>query len=209
MIFTSLTSPMPVLTMQPRLLFPLIMLLFTFNCYSAVNITADIPAFNGRWVIDEELSDDTDKQVEKAIKASGGRIQSRGRGKGRYKGGPKEQAMYDHISYDEILVFDYMDPEFRLRYEDGYERVFFSDGRQRTVSASGTSVGDHLDFSFASWVENSLVVESRPRDGGWTNETYTLESDTQQLRVKMVLKPSSFAEPIHILRIYIRDIKAD
>ncbi len=52
------------------------------------------PAFNGVWVINEELSDDTDKQVEKAIKDSGGKVgRTKKKGKGRYKGGPPEQAM--------------------------------------------------------------------------------------------------------------------
>ena len=31
-------------------------------------------AFAGTWVVNEELSDDTDKQVEKAIKAAGGKV---------------------------------------------------------------------------------------------------------------------------------------
>src|SRR5690606_12127565 len=62
-------------------------------------------AFNGQWVINEKLSDDTDKQVEIAIIAAGGRAQ-RG-GKGRYRGGPEEHALYDHISYDEVLEFNY------------------------------------------------------------------------------------------------------
>lgn len=161
--------------------------------------------FQGQWIINHELSDDTDRQVEVAIKKAGGRIQSGGRkGKGRYRGGPPEQALYDHISYDEVLQLHYSEPEFRLVYEEDFERVFYTDNRKRVVSASGSTAGDGQDFSFASWSGNKLIVESRPRDGGWIHETYQLENDNQQLRIKLELKPSSFSEPINIIRIYNR-----
>jgi hypothetical protein len=163
------------------------------------------PSFIGSWQINLKLSDDTDKRVEESIRAAGGRPDSGGkRGKGRYKGGPPEQALYDHISYDETLVFVQNEPEFRLTYADGFERVFYSDNRKRIVSASGTAAFDKQDFSFASWDGNKLLVESRPRDGGWINETFELLLASGQLRVTLELKPSSFGEPIHIVRIYDR-----
>ncbi|MFT7461197.1 MAG: hypothetical protein ACI909_003894, partial [Planctomycetota bacterium] len=134
----------------------------------------DNAALNGVWVINEALSDDTDKQVEKAIKAAGGKVtRTKKKGKGRYKGGPPEQALYDHISYDDILHFQYKTPEFHLTYDEGFERVFHSDDRQRSVSASGIPRGERRDFAFASWSgPHKLFVESRPRDGGRTSEVY-------------------------------------
>ena len=167
------------------------------------------PAFNGVWVINEELSDDTDKQVEKAIKAAGGKLgRTKKKGKGRYKGGPPEQALYDHISYDDILQFQYNTPEFHLIYDEGFERIFHSDGRRRTVSASGTPRAERKDFAFASWSgSGTLYVESRPRDGGKTSEVYTLEkSETGEdlLRVELKLKPLMFGGPLHIVRVYQR-----
>ena len=159
-------------------------------------------AFNGKWIFEEELSDDTDKQVEKAIKNAGGRA-TRKKGKGRYKGGPEEQAIYDHISYDEILTISYKQPEFRLTYDEGFNRVFHTDGRGRSVSASGKSIGDNKDFSFASWVnENRFIVESRPRDGGSIAETYSLSADGNQMTVELHLEPRSFMYPIEIIRVY-------
>ena len=161
--------------------------------------------FNGRWLVNEELSDDTDARVEKAILQAGGRLPRTGKkGKGRYKGGPKEQEIYDHISYDETLEFYYRAPEFRLAYEDGFERRFYSDNRKRVISASGTVTGDNQDYSFASWDGLRLLVESRPRDGGVIFETYELVPDSLQLKVSLELKPSSFSEPISITRIYDR-----
>jgi len=163
------------------------------------------PDYSGNWQINLKLSDDTDKRVEESIRAAGGRPNSGGkRGKGRYKGGPPEHALYDHISYDETLVFAQKEPEFRLTYADGFERVFYSDNRKRVVSASGTAAFDKQDFSFASWDGDKLLVESRPRDGGWINETFEVLTVTGQLRVTLELKPSSFGEPIHIVRIYDR-----
>jgi len=168
-----------------------------------------IPAFNGVWVINEELSDDTDKQVEKAIKASGGKVtRTKKRGKGRYKGGPPEQALYDHISYDDVLHFHYQSPEFRLSYDEGFERVFHSDGRRRSASASGIPRSERKDYAFASWSDsNKLFVESRPRDGGRTNEIYSLEkseSGEDLLRVELKLNPLLFSGPLNIVRVYQR-----
>ena len=161
--------------------------------------------FNGSWIINGKLSDDTDHQVEVSIRESGGKPDSGGkRGKGRYKGGPPEQALYDHLSYDEILEFNYNEPEFRLVYADGFERVFYSDNRKRVVSASGMAASDKQDASFATWDGDRLLVESRPRDGGWINETYELIPETGQLRVTLEAKPSSFGDPINIIRIYER-----
>lgn len=161
--------------------------------------------FNDEWIVNEELSDDTDYQVERSILEAGGRLPRTGKkGKGRYRGGPPEQALYDHMSYDDTLSFHYAPPEFRVVYDHGFERVFYSDNRKRVVSASGTAAGDDQDFSFATWDDDRLLVESRPRDGGWILETYELTGQGQQLQVSLELNPSSFAEPIYITRIYDR-----
>ena len=101
-------------------------------------------------------------------------------------------------------MFEQNEPAFRLIYADGFERVFYSDNRKRVVSASGTAAFDKQDFSFASWDGDKLLVESRPRDGGWINETFEILTVSGQLRVTLELKPSSFGEPINIVRIYDR-----
>ena len=162
------------------------------------------PQLEGYWVINYELSDDTDKQVEKAIKDGGGRLpHTDKKGKGRYKGGPADQQFYDHISYDDNLRIQDNEPEFRFSYEEGFERVFYSDNRGRSVSASSLQSGEGKDYSFASWEGSKLVVESRPLDGGHAMETYTIDPDGH-LRVEMHLKPLMFPAPIDIVRVYDR-----
>ena len=163
----------------------------------------DTDKFNGVWVINEELSDNTDKRVEKAIKKMGGKIKRpKKKGKYRYKGGPAEQELYDHLAYSEILRFHYVEPEFILLYDNDFKRVFYSDGRGRTVSASGSAARE--DYSFAAWDGNALYVEARPRDGGTTSEVYSLQSQGDQLRIELKLKPVSFGVPVEITRIYDR-----
>lgn len=162
------------------------------------------PQLDGYWVINADLSDDTDKQVEKAIKAGGGRLpHTDKKGKGRYKGGPDDQKMYDHLSYDEVLRIQDNEPEFRLSYAEGYERVFYSDNRSRTVSASSLQSGEREEYSFAYWEGDKLAVESRPLDGGNIMETYSLDPDGR-LRVVLHLKPLTFMAPIDIVRVYDR-----
>ena len=182
----------------------LLCLVFSMSA-SSQNAIPDYQLFLGDWVINEELSDDTDRQVEFAIRAAGGRPpRTDKKGKGRYRGGPEEHAVYDHLSYDDPLHFQYQPPEFQLVYDDGYERIFHSDNRKRVVSASGTISGDNLDFAFASWDNNRLLIETRARDGGWIYEV--IEATQDSLTVTLQLKPSSFREPINIKRIYNKPI---
>ena len=160
---------------------------------------------DGRWVVNYELSDDTDIQVEKAIKAAGGRIRDTGKkGRGRYKGGPPEQELYDHLSYDEVLVIRRDKPRFLFSYDEGFEREFFSDNRGRSVSASSLQSGERHDYAFAYWDNGKLVVEARPRDGGKTHETYHLDPATGQLNVELELRPLTFLQPVQIRRVYDR-----
>ena len=160
-------------------------------------------AFEGIWVLNEDLSDDTDKQVEKAIKKAGGKARTKKKGKGRYRGGPVEQKLYDHIAYDEVLMISLDLPEVKFVYQEDFERIFYTDGRsRRSTSISGSR--ERQDFSFGSLEGNTLFVEARPRDGGRTTEAYKLEANGTRLRVTMSLEPLSFLEPIEIVRVYER-----
>lgn len=180
-------------------------LLFFSSPVFPANAGEPVAAIAGIWVIDEGASDNTDKQVEKAIKKAGGRIpRTNKKGKERYRGGPPDQEMYDHISYDNILQIEINDPEVQFSYPEGYQRVFYTDDRRRTVSASGDSKSARQDYSFADWEDGKLIVESRPRDGGRITETYSLRAGGQQLRLEVELKPSSFLVPIELVRIFNR-----
>ncbi|MDP1931329.1 MAG: hypothetical protein Q8L60_07730 [Gammaproteobacteria bacterium] len=161
----------------------------------------------GTWTINEQLSDDPDEQVEAAIIAAGGRVERRWFGrkeKGRYRGGPEEHELYDRISYDEVLRIDYDEPEFWFGYADGYQRVFHMDGRTQVIGANDHYSNGAQDFSFGDWEEDTLIVEARPRDGGFTMETYTLEANNTRLRVELRIKPGNFGAPIRMTRVYDR-----
>lgn len=163
-------------------------------------------AIVGDWVINDELSDDTDDQVEAAIRAGGGRA---GRGffnntEDFYRGGPPEHELYDRVSYDDALRIRYQEPEFRFTYEDGFERVFHSDGRRRRTTAADFYSEGGSDWSFAYFEGNTLVVEGQPRDGGFTIETYSVEAGGERLRIRMRIQPDNFAEPIVLTRVFDR-----
>lgn len=164
---------------------------------------------NGDWKINEKLSDVTDTQVEAAIKRAGGKVERRwfkGGEKEFYRGGPAEQEMYDRISYDMVLSIHFEDPEFQFVYADNFTRVFHSDARRRSTDASTFYKEGAADFSFAQWEANALIVEARPRDGGFTMETYTLHTNNQQLHVKMLIEPDNFGAAISLTRVYDRVI---
>ena len=161
----------------------------------------------GNWLINEELSDNSDDQVEEAIKEGGGKVPRRffrKRPEDFYRGGPPEQELYDRISYDDVLRIEYADPEFTFTYADDYQRIFHTDGRRRSTTANSFYAEGGEDFSFANWEAAALVVEARPRDGGFTLETYTLEEGGNRLRVEMTIEPDSFRGAISLTRVYDR-----
>lgn len=160
----------------------------------------------GEWVINDDLSDNTDDQVEEAIEAGGG---EGGRGffnrrEDFYRGGPPEHELYDRISYDDILTIEYSDPEIRFTYENGFERVFHTDGRRRRTTANDFFEEGGSDWSEGNFEAGALVVEARPRDGGFATEIYTLENDGNRLRIEMLIQPLSFREPIELVRYFDR-----
>lgn len=163
-------------------------------------------ALAGDWVINDELSDNTDDQVEAAIEAGGGKG-SRGLFNNRedfYRGGPPEHELYDRISYDDVLTIRYQAPEFQFTYEDGYQRVFHTDGRRRRTTAADFYSEGGSDWSFGYFEDNTLVVEGQPRDGGFTVETYSLQAGGQRLRIEMLIQPDSFREPVNLVRVFER-----
>ncbi len=161
-------------------------------------------AFAGEWVINSELSDDTDKQVEQALRAMGQKIDRCWFGceEDRYRGGPVEQELYDHLSYDKTLQITLGEPEYVFTYDDGFRRSVYTDGRSQSVSLTG--LDEVEDFSMAHWEGSQLMVEARPRDGGFANETYSLINNGTQLRVVMYIEPGSFTEPVTLTRVYDR-----
>ena len=163
--------------------------------------------FEGAWIINDELSDNTDDAVEAAIKQAGGKTKNwflRRRPEDYYRGGPKEQELYDRISYDDVLTIAIDDPELRFEYADGYTRVFHSDGRRRRTTANSFYEEGGEDFSFANWSAGELIVEARPRDGGFTLETYSLIDDGRRLRIDMRIEPDSFGAAVELVRVFDR-----
>ena len=160
----------------------------------------------GSWQINEQLSDNTDERVEEAIKKAGGKVNRRWfsrKQEDRYRGGPEDQELYDRISYDDVLTISHQESEFLFVYADDFRRVFYSDGRRQRAGASEFYQSGGQDNSFASWEGQVLQVEARPRDGGYSLESYTL-IDNNRLRVEMEIRPASFGATILLTRIYDR-----
>lgn len=158
---------------------------------------------SGTWHFNRDLSDSTDRQVEESLRAAGQKVRRRlfSRDNERYRGGPEEQAMYDHISYDTILEISRHDDHYLFSYE-GYERPVYTDDRERSVSLS--NLGEVSDFSLGHWEGETFLVEGHPRDGGFINERYQLIENGTRLEAELYLKPRVFSHPIEVTRIYDR-----
>ncbi|MGJ8688095.1 MAG: hypothetical protein ACSHXZ_01120 [Gammaproteobacteria bacterium] len=178
-----------------------------FLCGHAVAAESPDRLIVGNWVINEELSDDPDEAVEAAIIRAGGKVSRswfKKEKKGRYRGGPEEQEVYDRLSYDTVLRIAYDEPEFWFGYADGFQRVFHSDGRSQSIGASEHYSNGAQDFAFAQWEGETLYVEGRPREGGFTLETYSVQGNGSQLRVELELRPKNFGATVMMVRIYDR-----
>lgn len=162
------------------------------------------PRLAGSWVINESLSESTDRAVEAALRASGEKVQRRlfDNSKERYRGGPADHELYDRISYDTALQISLGEELYEFTYEDGYSRPVYLDNRSQSVSLNALDQVE--DFSMAHWENDRLLVEGRARDGGFAEETYTLLNNGAQLQVDLYIQPRSFRVPIELRRIYDR-----
>lgn len=167
-------------------------------------IAQDAGSLAGAWTVNTELSDNTDKQVEIALRAMGEKVKRCWLRceEDRFRGGPEEQELYDRISYDKRLRITSGDTAYVFTYDDGYTRPVYLDGRSQSVSL--TSLDTVEDFSFGHWEGDRLLVEARPRDGGFANETYTLTDGGSRLRAELYIHPRSFSVPVEIVRVYDR-----
>ena len=165
------------------------------------------PALAGNWIINTELSDNTDKKVERVLRNMGEKINRCWLkcADDRYRGGPKEQELYDRLSYDKTLSIELNEPAYLFTYEDNFQRPVYTDGRSQSVSLNRLETV--ADFSFAHWEGNKLLVEARPRDGGFANESYSLLEGGTRLKVEMYIHPAAFTEAIELVRIYDRIVK--
>ncbi len=165
-------------------------------------------ALAGEWIANLDESDDIDELIEDQVSLRGGNIEpSPGMSRsdrGRYRGGPPEQAFYDHVSYDDGMLIEPQGEEFRLvhRHPQGdLERRF---GRIGGRSVSASDARERKDYSFYYWDGNTLVVESRPRDSGRAKERYSIDPDSGRLKVELDLSPTTFSGRIQAIRYYDR-----
>ena len=183
-------------------LLPLTALLtLLWGAEAAAQPTADL---TGRWTVNTKLSDDTDDQVEEALRRAGEKITRSwfNRDKEFYRGGPVEQELYDRLSYDTVLAIDPVGDHFRFTYADDFSREVFTDDRSRAVSLTGLDAVE--DFSLGHVEDERFVIETHPRDGGVIYETYRLLDQGLRLEVELELQPSSFTESITLRRVYDR-----
>ena len=165
--------------------------------------SAQESALSGSWIINTELSDITDDKVELAIIAAGGKA-TKGffnRDTEYYRGGPVEQELYDFISYEPTLSISVTPAEYTFQY-GAFSRPVYMDNRGNRVSLGGST--EITDFSFGHWENNQLFVEGRPRDGGFTDERYSISEDGMQLSVELFLEPKFFGAAIELMRVYDR-----
>ncbi len=169
----------------------------------AVCAQAD-PALVGHWRINDKLSDDTDDQVEKGMKASGEKVEHSwfDRRKDKYRGGPADQELYDRLSYDPVLTITQQNNSYMFEYADDFRTTIYTDNRSHSVSLNALEQSE--DFQLGIWEAGLFLVEMHPRDGGYVNATYALIEGGKRLQAGFVIKPGTFTSEIKLKRVYDR-----
>ncbi len=166
------------------------------------------PELAGTWRFNEDLSDNTDRAVEKALREAGERVRRRflDRREDIHRGGPPEQELYDRLSYDRLLEIDLSGEVYHFTYADEFVRPIYTDNRSHSVNL--TELESVEDFSLGHWENGKLLVEAHPRDGGIAEETYTLIDGGTRLQVDFTIHPRSFEVPIELTRVFDRQAEA-
>ncbi len=183
-----------------------LLLLATVLTAGTVLAQAD-PALPGHWRVNDKLSDNTDDKVEKAMEASGAKLQKKwfDKRKDKYRGGPADQELYDRLSYDPVLTISEQADSYLFEYADGYKSVVYTDNHSHAVSLNALEASD--DFLMGQWDGRKFQVEMHPRDGGYVNATYELieaGKNGKRLQANFTIKPGSFTEIIKLERVYDR-----
>jgi hypothetical protein len=189
-----------------------LLLLVSYVPLTAVVAQTD-PGVAGHWRINTGLSDDTDDEVEKALKTSGSKVETKwfDRRKDKYRGGPADQELYDRFSYDPVLTITPQGDNYVFEYADNFKSVVYTDNSSHTVSLNALETAE--DFLEGQWKDGKLLVEMHPRDGGYVYATYALvdasksngrNKNSKRLQVSFIIKPGSFLDEFKLKRVYDR-----
>ena len=186
------------------------------------------PDLSGTWLLNEEFSDDIEAKLQEARRqrrsrsAPGSRggmgrggMGGRGSGSGpsggmppmgeRRPGGrdPEEmrRRMQQLVQGLEILLINYEDPMLSIRFADGRQRAFRTDGKKQSRKTADGAV-----VTRAKWKKDGLltVFTSTPW-GRETTETYELITETDQLRLITEIHQASGMPPLELVRVYDRE----
>ena len=188
------------------------LLLVAFVPFTTV-VAQPNPGLAGQWRINTSQSDDTDDEVEKALKASGSKVETKwfDRRKEKYRGGPADQELYDRFSYDPVLTITPQGDNYVFEYADNFKSVVYTDNRSHTVSLNALDAAE--DFLEGQWKDGKLLVEMHPRDGGHVYVTYTLidvskgrgkDKTSKRLQASFIIKPGTFMDEFKLKRVYDR-----
>ncbi|MEW8027716.1 MAG: hypothetical protein AB2792_20185 [Candidatus Thiodiazotropha sp.] len=142
----------------------------------------------------------------KIFQKGGGRgrgMENRDVSGGRGRGGGGRDTSFRTLqvlfNVSDNLIVEHEDPLFLIITGDGRKQRIYTDNRGASVSISG---GMDQKVVTAGWEKNVLVVETTSDSGPRVVQHYTLNTDSFQLVVSTIFKPSESSEVVSINRIY-------
>ncbi len=163
----------------------------------------------GKWVLNEDESEDPRTKFQQAVSAAGrsdGSRGGRGRGRGMRGGGKREQMqqtmqMLMEASLRLNIVQD--DSTVTIVGAEGTRLVLYPDGRKIEYPIEGVGTVE----TKAGWKGDKLVVERKMEGGRKVTRTYELASEGQQMYVNVRFEGGQLQGPVDIRRVY--DVAAE
>jgi hypothetical protein len=165
--------------------------------------SAPPPDLSGRWVLNEEQSEDAREKIRAARggrRDGGGGFGGRGHPAGGRPGvppggGDPRAAMRAALEAADEMTITHTAREIAILDRDGRLRALHPDG-EKYPNASGAEVK-------ARWDKDRLVVQTSREHGPAVTETWRMAGEPAQLVIELRLQPPN-GEPVTVKRVYDR-----
>jgi len=171
-----------------RTLVPLLLCCFSFSCLVAI---ADLePGLHGRWMLDQENSDDIRdalkqfrKDNKQKRKKSGSSKKGAGTTYSNRKGGV-EALIADYLPGVHALSITGIEQGILLQFEGQSARAIDTSGVAAPVSVTGKPLDANRDVTIAGWEHGNLYSEITTQHGIRILESYLLTDSSQSLIIE-------------------------
>jgi hypothetical protein len=157
---------------------------------------------SGLWTLDKHASDDVKGVLKRLFPRQGPRFGWRHEIQVGKDPDATRVRLAQLVLSDSDLRISQSGPEITFSYTGEYQRSFFTDGRGQSISATGGTQQAPIGFSFGTWIDGVLLVESRKENGIILYERYRLLEGANVLEQRIEVYLPAAGESTEIRRVF-------